>query len=170
MSKGPDLLEREEKKSYAAVFLLTVALLVACTVWAVWQDTFSRHLWKKYKTDFYRLAIGKYEGEIAAERERLSEIEEYVALQDELEKVTDELAGGLDFVSQGELGPCERAEQYERYRHVRTREGFSHDSPRSDSRFGRASVLVEGLPGLASSASNPPQPISSLALAVSLLE
>jgi mono/diheme cytochrome c family protein/predicted nucleic acid-binding Zn-ribbon protein len=93
MSKGPDLLKSEEKKSYAAVFLLTVALLVACTVWAVWQDTFSRHLWKKYKTDFYRLAISKYEGELAAERERLSGIDEYVALQTELEDVTEKLEG-----------------------------------------------------------------------------
>ena len=59
MANGPNLLESEEKKSYAALFLLAIGLLVACTIWAIWQDTFSRHLWKKYKTDFYRFAIAK---------------------------------------------------------------------------------------------------------------
>ena len=38
MSNGPDILESEEKKSYGAVFLLLVALLVATTLWALWQD------------------------------------------------------------------------------------------------------------------------------------
>ncbi|HET9063408.1 MAG TPA: c-type cytochrome [Candidatus Binatia bacterium] len=88
-----DLLQSEEKRSYAAVFLLAVGLLLACTVWAIWQDTFSRHLWKKYKTDFYRLAIAKYEGEIAAERERLAGVEEYVALEKQHAEATAGLAG-----------------------------------------------------------------------------
>jgi mono/diheme cytochrome c family protein len=78
-----DLLQSEEKRSYAAVFLLSVALLFACTVWAIWQDSFSRHLWKKYKTDFYRMAIAKYSGELEAEDARLAAIPEYVALEKE---------------------------------------------------------------------------------------
>ena len=88
-----NLLESEEKRSYSALFLITIAMLFACLVWALWQDVFSRHLWKKYKTDFYRTAIEKYEGEIAAEDERLAGIEEYVALQDELVEVQSALAG-----------------------------------------------------------------------------
>jgi len=87
-----DLLQSEEKRSYAALFLLVVGLLLACTVWAIWQDSFSRHLWKKYKADFYRLAIAKYEGELAAERERLAGIPEYV----ELEKAHAEAAAALE--------------------------------------------------------------------------
>ncbi len=78
-----DLLQSEEKRSYAAVFLLAVALLFACTVWAIWQDSFSRHLWKKYKTDFYRLATAKYLGELEAEDARLAAIPEYVTLEKE---------------------------------------------------------------------------------------
>lgn len=76
-----DLLQSEEKRSYAAVFLLAVGLLLACTVWAIWQDAFSRHLWKKYKADFYRLAIEKYQGELAAEQGRLAGVTEYVDLE-----------------------------------------------------------------------------------------
>jgi mono/diheme cytochrome c family protein len=94
MAMGPDLLESEEKRSYGAVFLLAVALLLACTVWALWQDSFSRHLWKKYKTDFYRTAIEKYEAEEAAERARLAEIEEYTTLKKQLEDVRTSLESG----------------------------------------------------------------------------
>ena len=88
-----DLLQSEEKRSYAAVFLLAVGLLLACTVWALWQDSFSRHLWKRYKADFYRLAIAKYEGEIAAERERLAGIEEYTALEKQQAEAVAALEG-----------------------------------------------------------------------------
>ena len=91
-----DLLENEEKKSYGAVFLLTVGILLACTVWAIWQDSFSRHLWKKWKADFYRLAISKYEGELDAEQTRLAEVPEYVELLGELDGVRDTLAGNGD--------------------------------------------------------------------------
>lgn len=94
MAMGPDLLESEEKRSFGAVFVLTVALLLACTVWALWQDTFSRHLWKKYKADFYRTAIAKYEGETAAEKERLAGIEEYAALSTELDEFRASLESG----------------------------------------------------------------------------
>jgi hypothetical protein len=43
---GPEFHQSEEKKSYSTVFLLSVGLLLACTVWAIWQDSFSRHFWK----------------------------------------------------------------------------------------------------------------------------
>lgn len=88
-----DLLQSEEKRSYAAVFLLAVGLLFACTVWAIWQDSFSRHLWKKYKTDFYRLAIDKYQGELIAEDARLAAVPEYVALEKEFAESEAALQG-----------------------------------------------------------------------------
>ena len=93
MSNGPDILESEEKKSYGAVFLLLVALLVATTLWALWQDTFSRHLWKKWKSDFYRFAISKFTDELDAENARLVEVPEYIELEAELEQVRQTLAG-----------------------------------------------------------------------------
>lgn len=91
-----DLLKSEEKRSYAAVFLLATGLLLACTVWALWQDSFSRHLWKKYKTDFYRLAIEKYEAELAAEREHLAGLEEYRVLEQRREEAEAALRSGDD--------------------------------------------------------------------------
>jgi cytochrome c551/c552/predicted nuclease with TOPRIM domain len=94
MAMGPDLLESEEKRSFGAVFVLTVALLLACTVWAIWQDTFSRHLWKKHKADFYRTAIVKYEEDAAAEHDRLAGIEEYMALKTGLEEFRASLESG----------------------------------------------------------------------------
>lgn len=93
MANGPDLLEGEEKKSYGAVFLLTVALLFACSLWAIWQDSFSRHLWKKWKGDFYRLAIARFSDQLEAENGRLAEVPEYIELEAELEQVRETLAG-----------------------------------------------------------------------------
>ena len=82
---GRGFVEAEEKRSYGALFLLVIALLLACGAWAIWQDSFSRHLWKKYKTDFYRFAIGKYEKELADDQERLSKDPKYTELVSELE-------------------------------------------------------------------------------------
>ena len=72
MAAGPEFYQSEEKKSYSTVFLLVVGLLLACTIWAIWQDSFSRHLWKKIKADFYRVAIGRYEQEKVDEEKRLA--------------------------------------------------------------------------------------------------
>ena len=93
MSTDPDFLQSEEKNSYAAVFLLATALLLACTVWALWQDSFSRHLWKKFKADFYRLAISASETDLDDEEKRLREIPEYVELGTQLEEVQSTLSG-----------------------------------------------------------------------------
>ncbi|HYC57622.1 MAG TPA: c-type cytochrome [Candidatus Binatia bacterium] len=94
MTTGRGLVEQEEKRSYGAVFLFAIGVLVACMVWALWQDSFSRHLWKKYKTDFYRLAIDKYDKDHAAERARLDKDPEYVKLRDELAAVRQSLESG----------------------------------------------------------------------------
>ncbi|NQY91188.1 MAG: c-type cytochrome [Deltaproteobacteria bacterium] len=88
------LVEEEEKRSYGAVFLLIIGVLVACTVWAVWQDTFSRHEWKKYKADFYRLAIEKYELQRETELVRLAEDPAYGEALAVLEQTRLDLASG----------------------------------------------------------------------------
>ena len=94
MAAGPEFYASEEKRSYSAVFLLAVGLLLACTVWALWQDSFSRHLWKKIKTDFYRLALTKYEGELDADATRLAGVPEYVKLTSDLEEARRSLKSG----------------------------------------------------------------------------
>ncbi|HYC01322.1 MAG TPA: c-type cytochrome [Candidatus Limnocylindrales bacterium] len=94
MTTGRGLVEEEEKRSYGAVFLFAIGVLVACMVWAIWQDAFSRHLWKKFKTDFYRIAIAKYDKDIVAEEERLAKDPEYIKLRDELAALRQSLESG----------------------------------------------------------------------------
>ncbi|MFT5041313.1 MAG: mono/diheme cytochrome c family protein [Hyphomicrobiaceae bacterium] len=93
---GRGYVEEEEKRSYGAVFLLTIALLLACTVWALWQDSFSRHLWKQYKTDFYQLAIDKWEGDLEQNSDSRAANEDYIALSEKLEAVQASIADGSD--------------------------------------------------------------------------
>ena len=42
----------DEKRSYSALFLLSVGLLLAGAVWSVWDDNISRRPWKYYQADF----------------------------------------------------------------------------------------------------------------------
>ena len=51
--------EGEEKKSYASVFLLGVALLVVFTLWAFWDDNITRRPWKAFQARFYQLDYSK---------------------------------------------------------------------------------------------------------------
>jgi len=51
--------ENEEKKSYGSVFLLGTSLLVAVSLWSLWDDNITRRPWKKYQTEFYRLDYRK---------------------------------------------------------------------------------------------------------------
>ncbi|MBI2090384.1 MAG: c-type cytochrome [Deltaproteobacteria bacterium] len=51
--------EAEEKKSYGSVFLLGSALLVVLTLWAFWDDNFTRRPWKKFQAEFHRLDYRK---------------------------------------------------------------------------------------------------------------
>ncbi len=94
MAVDPEFYQSEEKRSYSAVFLLAVALLLACSVWAIWQDSFSRHLWKKIKADFYRVAIARYEDELTKEDERLRGNPDFVELVTELDEVRESLEDG----------------------------------------------------------------------------
>ena len=55
--RGVDL--KEEKKSYGSVFVIGVALLVALSLWAYWDDNITRRPWKGVQARFYRLDYGK---------------------------------------------------------------------------------------------------------------
>ncbi|RMD81810.1 MAG: hypothetical protein D6815_10825 [Candidatus Dadabacteria bacterium] len=94
MAEIHELLASEERKSYGAVFVLAVALLLACTLWAIWQDAFSRHQWKQYKYEFYKQALSRYERMLADARGRLAEDPKYVRLTKELAERRRALAGG----------------------------------------------------------------------------
>ncbi len=84
----------EEKKSYAAVFLLAVALLLATGVWVVWDDQISRRPWKQHQFEFSRTQIDRAEAEVAAEQKRLEESEEYQKVVADLDAARGEIAAG----------------------------------------------------------------------------
>ena len=84
---GRGTIEAEEKRSYSTLFVFVIGLLIACAIWAVWQDSFSRQRWKKFKTDFYRTAIVKYQKDLADDAKRLDSDKKYVALKSELSKI-----------------------------------------------------------------------------------
>jgi mono/diheme cytochrome c family protein len=62
----------EEQRSYGAVFLLGVGLLLAATVWAVWDDNIIRRPWKKYQSQFFALEVQRAREALAAEDARLA--------------------------------------------------------------------------------------------------
>ncbi|MEA2624263.1 MAG: hypothetical protein QOD06_308, partial [Candidatus Binatota bacterium] len=61
----------EERKSYSAVFLVVVGLLLAGSIWAVWDDNIIRRPWKRYQSEFNDIERAKVEKELATEEERL---------------------------------------------------------------------------------------------------
>ena len=85
----------EEQKSYAAVFLLGVGLLLAGTTWAVWDDNIARRPWKKYQVEFSERQIGQAREAVVHEQARLAEDPEY-------QQVTSELVAAREGVQTGE--------------------------------------------------------------------
>ena len=84
MAVRPGLDPVEEGKSFSALFLLMVALLLVGAVWAIWDDNVSRRPWKEYQVEFDRLAYDKFMKDAAAEQARLNQDSDYVKLTHEL--------------------------------------------------------------------------------------
>ncbi|MBI4007874.1 MAG: c-type cytochrome [Planctomycetes bacterium] len=47
--------EKEEKKSYALLYLIMCVALIGVTIWAIWNETFTRRPWKQYQGRYSRL-------------------------------------------------------------------------------------------------------------------
>ena len=88
--------EREEKKSYGSIFVLGSALLVVLTLWAFWDDNFTRRPWKRYQAQFYRL---DYQKAKAAYDEEDNKLNADPAYQD----LTKKLVAAQTSLAQGEL-------------------------------------------------------------------
>jgi mono/diheme cytochrome c family protein len=67
----------DEKRSYSAVFLFGVGLLLIGGIWAVWDDNISRRPWKKYQVDFSELQIDRAKQAVADEDARLAQDPKY---------------------------------------------------------------------------------------------
>lgn len=66
-----------ETTSLAGVFAVTVLLLALSTMWALWDETYTRRPWKSFQSDFLKIAEQKLEKELAAARAVLERSEEY---------------------------------------------------------------------------------------------
>ena len=61
----------DEKRSYSAVFLLAVGLLLIGAIWSVWDDNIARRPWKYYQAEFSEREQDTVRNEIKKEEERL---------------------------------------------------------------------------------------------------
>jgi mono/diheme cytochrome c family protein len=84
----------DEKKSYSAVFLLGVGMLLIGGVWAVWDDNISRRPWKKYQVDFSELQIERAKQAVADEDARLAKDPKYQEVSKALSEAQANIAGG----------------------------------------------------------------------------
>ncbi len=93
----------EEGKSYSALFVLMVAVLLVTAVWSIWDDNISRRPWKEYQVKWDRLAYGKYMKDAAEEQKRLSADPEYQKVSSELAAAKKDLDSGATAAKLGGL-------------------------------------------------------------------
>ncbi|MBI1883591.1 MAG: c-type cytochrome [Chlamydiae bacterium] len=75
-----------EEQSYRLLFFAVVAALVLLTLWAIWDETFSRRPWKEYQKAFFRLELGKVQEEYNLEEKNFDSSEIQKKYQDLREK------------------------------------------------------------------------------------
>jgi chromosome segregation ATPase len=88
---------QEEKKSYGSVFLLGIALLVALSIWAFWDDNITRRPWKAFQSQFFRLDYNKAQAAYEEENKKLQADPAY-------QELTKKLAAFQASIEDGELG------------------------------------------------------------------
>ena len=94
MAGRPGLDPTEEGKSYSALFVLLVAVLLVSAVWSIWDDNISRRPWKQYQVEWDHLAYDKYMKDAADEQKRLDADPEYQKVSKELAEAQKELDSG----------------------------------------------------------------------------
>ncbi len=94
MAGRPGLDPIEEGKSYSALFVLMIAVLLVSAIWAIWDDNISRRPWKEYQVEFDRLAYNKYMKDVADEQKKLNDNSDYVKDEKELAEAKRKLDSG----------------------------------------------------------------------------
>lgn len=84
----------DEKRSYSALFLLSVGLLLVGAVWSVWDDNISRRPWKYYQVEFSEREQARVRDDIAKENERLANDPAYQQATKELAAARERLTSG----------------------------------------------------------------------------
>ena len=85
---------KEEKKSYGSAFVIGIALLVALSLWAYWDDNFSRRPWKGVQAQFYRLDYSKAQAAYDEEDKKLQQDAKYQELSKKLTAYQTSLNSG----------------------------------------------------------------------------
>src|SRR5688572_23336993 len=86
--------QKEEKKSYGSVFVIGIALLVALSFWAFWDDNFTRRPWKSVQAQFYRLDYNRAKAAYEEEDKKLQADPTYQELSKKLAAFQDSLEDG----------------------------------------------------------------------------
>src|SRR5271156_5084793 len=94
MAGRPGLDPTEEGKSYSALFVLLVAVLLVSAVWSIWDDNISRRPWKQYQVQWDHLAYDKYMSDAAQEQKRLNADPEYQKGSKALAEARKDLVAG----------------------------------------------------------------------------
>ena len=89
--------QTEEKKSYGSTFLIGIALLVALSFWAFWDDNITRRPWKNVQARFYRLDYDKAKAAYDEENKKLQADSNY-------QELSKKLTAARASLNNGELG------------------------------------------------------------------
>src|SRR5215475_7328950 len=103
MAGSPGLDHSEEAKSYSAMFVLMVALLLVVAVWSIWDDNISRRPWKEYQVQWDRVAYDMYMKDAAEQQKLLDANPEYTKAVKELAQAQEALASGATTRKLGDL-------------------------------------------------------------------
>ena len=101
--------QKEEKKSYGSVFVIGATLLVALTVWAFWDDNFTRRPWKGVQSSFNRLDYTRAKAAYDEEDKKLQSDSNY-------QELSKKLAAFRSSLDNGDLGKKLRALESEEAR------------------------------------------------------
>lgn len=83
----------DEQISYNWLFFLLAGAFAAVTLWAVYDETYTRREWKVYQEEFFKIERALADAKLKAETEARDKSPKYKALVDEKQKIEADLKG-----------------------------------------------------------------------------